>query len=643
MPKLPRVTAKVFASNAPSDKIGQFGSALSGTKVTTSDIAEIQALPSYETGWTGAVISNRNYPTLEERNGLDKSFSQQIAYLLQSGMPEWDSSTEYFINQFCRLDSTFYFSLTDNNIGNNPVDDITNWQKVDFGGGGSGSTSNGHYLGQLICSPYPILDKNGETPAEIHRTDGGVVSSSQYDGFTSYLKKLASLYPAVSKTEAEWQDEKTKYGEVNAFVIDDESGTIRLPLIVNPIKGVTDLSQLGSIIEAGLPNIEGYFRGFVAYNNEVYSGPFRYSHQTGSNAAATAGASGLTDGQVNFDASLSNPVYGKSDTVQPQQPTGCYYIVLATGTTEDYTALEEYAPIEVHTLLESKYSESLLYNPAWLRSNGQWNAKSVYPAAYDILLIEHNSAIEAGTTTENGYTKRGLPVKLSTEEYTDYNFVINTADETFRLPLKNGREGALIKTAPVVSDGLMTFRSTSTSSLVRNLNTNNGNYVGEIIEGSNGTGPYAYESGLVADLEAASIPENSYLYYYVGNVAKNASVINAGRMQEQLVDKLGRTDKAEITSWALPDYKKGESKSWNTAYKADTDGWLFCDAVTQTSSVPYIQFSFDGETWFQVWRGDQRDSQSSACCTIPITKGMFYKGSLGTLTTFAFYPVKGAD
>lgn len=128
MPKLPRVTAKVFASNAAQEDIGQYGSALSGTKVTTGDIGEIQALPAYETGWRGAVISDRNYPTLQEMNGLQKTFSQQIAYMLQSGMPEWDENTEYFKNQFCRVDNLFYYSLTDNNIANNPVDDNVNWQ-----------------------------------------------------------------------------------------------------------------------------------------------------------------------------------------------------------------------------------------------------------------------------------------------------------------------------------------------------------------------------------------------------------------------------------------------------------------------------------------------------------------------------------
>ena len=134
MPKLPRVTAKVFALNAAENDIGQYGSALSGTKVYTGDIAEIQALPAYETGWRGAVISNRNYPTLQEMNGLQKIFSQQIAYLYQNGtFAEWDSNTEYYADtSFCQVNGTIYKSLTDNNKGNNPVTDTINWKKLDI-------------------------------------------------------------------------------------------------------------------------------------------------------------------------------------------------------------------------------------------------------------------------------------------------------------------------------------------------------------------------------------------------------------------------------------------------------------------------------------------------------------------------------
>ena len=128
MGKLPRVTAKIFASNADANDIGQYGSALAGTKVLTSDIARIQALPAYETGWRGAVVSTRNYPTLQEMNGLQKTFSQQIAYTLQSGVPEWDNTTDYYINNFSSYDGVIYKSISDNNVGNRPDISPANWE-----------------------------------------------------------------------------------------------------------------------------------------------------------------------------------------------------------------------------------------------------------------------------------------------------------------------------------------------------------------------------------------------------------------------------------------------------------------------------------------------------------------------------------
>lgn len=160
MPKLPRVTAKVFASNAAVDDIGQYGSALTGTKVNTGDIATIQALPAYEEGWRAAVISNRNYPTLQEMNGLQKTFSQQIAYTLQTGIPEWDENTTYYANtSFCQVDGVVYQSLTDDNLGNNPTTATTHW--VEWGNNGDKANTSltnltpegeKHFLGERNIS-----------------------------------------------------------------------------------------------------------------------------------------------------------------------------------------------------------------------------------------------------------------------------------------------------------------------------------------------------------------------------------------------------------------------------------------------------------------------------------------------------------
>ena len=143
MTRLPRVKGKIFASNADANDIGQFGSALAGNKLLTSDIATIQDLPAYETGWRAAVLSTRNYPTLQEMNGLQKVFSQQIAYNLQSGIPEWDSETTYYSNQFCSVAGNIYVSLVDNNLDNNPAtDDGTNWDAFLGGSGGGGIIGN---------------------------------------------------------------------------------------------------------------------------------------------------------------------------------------------------------------------------------------------------------------------------------------------------------------------------------------------------------------------------------------------------------------------------------------------------------------------------------------------------------------------
>lgn len=127
---LTRVPAKIFAENAPQNVVGQFGSALNGTKVNTTDVNIIQGLPAYTTGWSSAVISNRNYPTLEEMNGVMKTMSYQTAYNMQKGVAEWDSQTTYYTGDICKAvgNGVLYVSRADNNIGN-PVSNTTYWQE----------------------------------------------------------------------------------------------------------------------------------------------------------------------------------------------------------------------------------------------------------------------------------------------------------------------------------------------------------------------------------------------------------------------------------------------------------------------------------------------------------------------------------
>ena len=101
----------------------------------------------------------------------------------------------------------------------------------------------------------------------------------------------------------------------------------------------------GTEKEAGLPNIEG-----ILGNGANNRGFFNQSHTTGafkvveSSVASTPYRDATADtfyGKASFDASLSNAIYGNSDTVQPPALT-MVYIIKAFHTNEGTDVLVEF-------------------------------------------------------------------------------------------------------------------------------------------------------------------------------------------------------------------------------------------------------------------------------------------------------------
>lgn len=127
MAKLTRQQQQIFAGQAPSDMIAAFGSTQTGTPVYSTDLSTLQTT-NYQQGWQDAIIADKA-PFLEEMNGVQYGLSYQIAYNQQMGIPEWLSTQDYYTNSRAMgSDGNIYKSLTDDNVGNNPVlDDGTNW------------------------------------------------------------------------------------------------------------------------------------------------------------------------------------------------------------------------------------------------------------------------------------------------------------------------------------------------------------------------------------------------------------------------------------------------------------------------------------------------------------------------------------
>ena len=100
--------------------------------------------------------------------------------------------------------------------------------------------------------------------------------------------------------------------EGNENPADFIGGGNRLKSLV--IQASDDTHLAGTTAEAGLPNITGVFSRKVN-NSYGFKGAF-YEMELGEKTSGEYGSTGYPSG-VGFDASRSNAIYGKSDTVQP--------------------------------------------------------------------------------------------------------------------------------------------------------------------------------------------------------------------------------------------------------------------------------------------------------------------------------------
>ena len=147
-------------------------------------------------------------------------------------------------------------------------------------------------------------------------------------------------------TSAEYESALSTYGECAKYVIG--GGSLRLPLIKNYIKAANPSEGIKNI-KAGLPNITGYLAsidtggrwGLIAnasaddYNK--YSGAFR-AQNNGPYAQSVSTGKGVASGDLYFDASKSNAIYGKSSTVTPASTTLYPWVVAYTAAIPASTA-----------------------------------------------------------------------------------------------------------------------------------------------------------------------------------------------------------------------------------------------------------------------------------------------------------------
>ena len=298
--KLERKVMEIYGENAATRDIIPSGSDIAGNIVETKDPDVIQT-EAYKTGVRSAVVGN-NSTTLQNRQALDFLFSRQLKYLFQKGIPEWKDTETYYNGSFVSDgNGKIYCSKVDDNIGND-LEDKTKWKEFTPGGGGLP-------IGAVYYSGFSTATQN---PGALPLFTGETISNAEEIYPEFYAAILADT--GLQCTSEEYESALTKYGECAKYVIG--GGSLRLPLIKNYIKAANPSEGIKNI-EAGLPNITGKTGRFAG----------RYEDGTGALRTVDYGqSSGTRDEQWNssritFDASLSNPIYGKSSTVTPASTT----------------------------------------------------------------------------------------------------------------------------------------------------------------------------------------------------------------------------------------------------------------------------------------------------------------------------------
>lgn len=163
-------------------------------------------------------------------------------------------------------------------------------------------------LGTVRPLGFHYLHPYGTVPADSIICNGATYSRALYKDFFDYITTQGWV-----KTEAEWQEIATRdNGFCPFYSSGDGSTNFRTPKFAPYQQIAITSGDVGNYHKAGLPNIEGEHNGTPWITGG--SGAFKALSTTTANPVGQA--SGKSS--VSFDASLYNPIYGRSDTVQPE-------------------------------------------------------------------------------------------------------------------------------------------------------------------------------------------------------------------------------------------------------------------------------------------------------------------------------------
>lgn len=374
------------------------------------------------------------------------------------------------------------------------------------------------------------------------------------------------------------------YGIADFYGVDKENERIFLPRNSKFFQFTTDTTKVNDMVEAGLPNIEGVITGF--------SGLQLYGHASGGRSSGCIkgeGSARMNNGEGNYgqgvkiDASLSSPIYGKSDTVQPPSSLKLlYYVVGNTDVQSAATDIVDVTTSENDTLplFTGQYFNFKPNNPSWLKAGEQQDSGGIYTSCY-------NKLVQA--LTDNIWEIKVID-STAMEEGTDYSeyWIVYQDAMRFRTPLTACKEimpgneitsslgfssnpTNTVESYTVPYNGYITiigYKTSTSNTLTVKLNGTIVSQTRALASGLNSESYFFARKGdivtvstdststgwVIATQTITKATANGELYFKAANAVENLEILNVGQVMEELSNKVDLSH----TSWAInacmPDY-----------------------------------------------------------------------------------------
>ena len=175
-----------------------------------------------------------------------------------------------------------------------------------------------HYVGEIFTAPY-----EGWTPPGAVLANGAEFTAEQFPTLYSEYIQTKKL---ITCTYDEFAEDVIKTGSCAKFGVDITKKAFRVPNISD---GTFIESGNGTSHAAGLPNITGE-SGWASDVAADYLPSGCYTQGKNQNRLKWSGGGDAKT--LQFDASLSNSIYGNSTTVQPKSVSTRFFVQLAHGT-----------------------------------------------------------------------------------------------------------------------------------------------------------------------------------------------------------------------------------------------------------------------------------------------------------------------